>query len=161
MTIPFGVTLRLWRLHRELTQAKLARAAGLPRPNLSAIEHGKREVSLSTLRALALALDVRPGALVDGAPPEIVGDVSRFSRESLERIADGAARDTPLRDPAEQALAQRLRLLTVSPRRAGRGRRRATEAAWLSLRAACPPAVLRSLLERVADRTRLDAPPAD
>ncbi|HMF41326.1 MAG TPA: helix-turn-helix transcriptional regulator, partial [Polyangia bacterium] len=67
---PFGETVLAWRLARGMTQAELGRAARIPRPNLSAIERGDREVTLKTLRALALALDVRPGVLADGIPPE-------------------------------------------------------------------------------------------
>lgn len=64
--IPFGQAVLLWRLHRGLTQQTLAVKARVPRSNLSAIERGKREVSLRTLRSLALALEVRPGVLADG-----------------------------------------------------------------------------------------------
>ena len=68
-TSPFGQTLFLWRLDRHLSQAALAQRAGIPRPNLSLMERGKREVTLGTLRALAVALDVRPGILADGVLP--------------------------------------------------------------------------------------------
>ena len=87
--LPFGQTVRVWRVHRGMTQQQLAQAAHIPRPNLSAIEQGKREVSLSTLRALALALEVQPGVLVDGIPPSLSGGMSSpFSRKALEEIAD-------------------------------------------------------------------------
>lgn len=168
MPIPFGQTVRVWRLHRGRTQEQLAHAAGVPRPNLSAIERGKREVSLSTLRALALALEIRPGVLADGLPPSLPGRPARLSREALERIAEAAVRGTAVADPAERALAHLLRVLTIRRRRvatgrgaAERGQRRAMDAAWLTVRATCPPAVLRSLLERIDDRSRFDAPQAD
>lgn len=67
--LPFGETVLAWRLARGLTQAALANLARVSRPNLSAIERGQREVTLGTLRALAVALDVRPGVLVDGVSP--------------------------------------------------------------------------------------------
>ena len=165
MRIPFGQTLWLWRFHRGLTQEQLARAARIPRPNLSAIERGRREVSLSTLRALALALKIQPGILADGLPPVLPGEPAALSREALERIADAATRGIAVNDPTERTLANLLRLLTVhrrldagGRRRIERGRHRAMDAAWLTLRAACPPAVLRSLLERIDERYRLDAP---
>ena len=79
---PFGETVLLWRLQRGLTQKELARRAGVPRPNLSAIERGQLEVSLKTVRALALALGVRPGVLVDGIAPE-EGGAGELSREAM------------------------------------------------------------------------------
>ena len=164
--IPFGETVQLWRGHRNLTQAQLAQAARIPRPNLSAIERGKREVSLSTLRALALALDVQPGVLVDGQAP---GPVLRtpLSRDAMERIADAVVFHRPLRDPAERVLVNRLGELVKQRRRILLGRRNAllgkrdNHANWLLLRAACPADVLRSLLERIDNRLRVHGATAD
>ena len=144
---PFGQTLRLWRGHRRLTQAKLAQAAHLPRPNLCAIERGRREVSLTTLRALALALDVTPGVLVDGVAPPTSGPTA-LSREAIEHVADAVAHGTSPRHPAERPLTELLRAVTVD---APAGRRSA-EAAWLHLKAAYPAALVRTLLDRVAAR---------
>jgi transcriptional regulator with XRE-family HTH domain len=147
--IPFGDTVRVWRAHRGLTQAQLARAAHLARPNVSAIERGRREVSLSTLRALAAALDVRPGVLVDGLPPPQAPAPAQLTRAALERIASAAATPATLHDPGEQTLATWLRALTRPGRR---GRRRSLDA-WLNLKAACPPALLQTLLERVREQS--------
>ncbi len=94
---PFGESVLAWRLARRMTQAALATAARIPRPNLSAIERGDREVTLKTLRALALALDIRPGVLADGVMP--AGDPKPMGRECLERVARAAALGTDLRDP--------------------------------------------------------------
>lgn len=161
--VPFGQTLRLWRQARGLTQEQLARRANVPRPNVSAMERGKREVTLGTLRALAVGLGLRPGVLADGtAPLRLEQGRTSLSREALERIADavvsGAA--TPHQD--ERVLAEALRHVTVHRFAAGGvrlGRRRVgkrqTEAAWLLLESACPPGVLPSLLHRIADRQRL------
>ena len=112
---PFGQTVHLWRMHWDLTQDELARRSGMSRPNLSAVEQGKREVTLSTLRALAVALDVTPGILADGIGP---GQTAKsilpspgpsdhplprgeeksqpaLSREALERIAKAVAQGKP------------------------------------------------------------------
>jgi len=90
-----------------MTQDELGRAAGVPRPNLSAIERGDREVTLKTLRALAMALDVRPGILADGIPPE--GGAPPLSRARMERIARATARGTDANDARETTLARHLR----------------------------------------------------
>lgn len=168
MLVPFGQTVRIWRLHRGLTQAQLAQAAGLPRPNLSAVERGKREVSLSTLRALALALDIRPGVLADGEPPAPPVPHAQLTRKVLERVVEAVVRRTRLEDPAERGLALLLapyeahrRLLVTKKRGVVRGHARAAEAARLTLQAAYPPAVARLLFERIDDRYRFHEPNAD
>src|SRR3954462_399786 len=87
--LPFGDAVVAWRLARGMTQAALARAAHVSRPNLSAIERGDRDVTLRTLRALAVALGGRPGARVDGEAPADP-DRSRLGRDDLERVAAAA-----------------------------------------------------------------------
>lgn len=155
---PFGETVLLWRLKRGLTQSELARRAGVPRPNLSAIERGQREVSLKTVRALALALDVRAGVLVDGIAPEGEG-AGELSREAMERIAAAVIRKSPLADAKEQALADQLKHLVSSRLRAARpvatraGRlSRGSDRAWLSL-SSYPQAVIESLVSRILERS--------
>lgn len=84
----FGENIYLWRVFKGLTQEELARKAGIHRPNLSAIESGKREVTLATLRLLAAAFGVSAGVLADGAPPPRFSgaDLSRKSLENIIRI---------------------------------------------------------------------------
>jgi transcriptional regulator with XRE-family HTH domain len=149
---PFGETILAWRLARAMTQADLALAARVPRPNLSAIERGEREVTLKTLRALALALDVRPGLLADGIPPET--GARPLSRTRLERVARAAAHGTRPEDAREAALAGYLRQM-LSARLgvpAKRGRRRslaAADRAYFLLRTRETPETVASLVDRV------------
>ena len=158
--LPFGQALRLWRVERGLTQQELARRAGVARPNLCAIERGRREVSLRMLRALAAALEVRPGVLADGLGPAMTGEADvRLTRAALERVAAGVARCTLLRDAGERTLAEAVRILVGHRSRALRGRwsrprtsKRQIAAAWLSLESRYPREAIRSLLERVAER---------
>ena len=157
---PFSETVLLWRLKRGLTQEELARRARVPRPNLSAIERGQREVSLKTVRALAVALDVRPGVLVDGIVPQEGEETGRLSRAAMERIADAVIRKTPLAEAKEQALADQLRCLVSSRLRAAGPVRqgvvrlgRAADRAWLSL-SRHPEAVIDSLVARILERRR-------
>ncbi|MES1205193.1 MAG: helix-turn-helix transcriptional regulator [Pseudomonadota bacterium] len=173
--LPFAETVLAWRLFRGLTQAQLARAAGVPRPNLSAVERGEREVTLKTLRALAAALDVRPGVLADGEAPTAG---LPLGRASLERIARAAAGGTTLANAREHALARGLaqamsgrlssvkttaRTVTRTTTNAGSkpattqatkdGRRRApqrADRAYFFLRTTAPAAVIASLVERTS-----------
>ena len=159
---PFGQTLRLWRQARGLTQEQLARRSRVSRPNMSAMECGKREVTLGTLRALAVGLGVRPGVLADGTSPVRLEDGrAMLSREAMERIADAVVSGAVMHHHDERLLAEALRHVTAHRFAAGGARlgrrrvgKRQMEAAWLLLESACPPGVLRSLLQRIADRQR-------
>jgi transcriptional regulator with XRE-family HTH domain len=153
--MPFGQTVLFWRTHRGLTQGELAARAHLPQPNLSAIERGSRDVSLRTIRSLALALDVHPGVLVDGLPPS---PQKNWSRERLERVARAVAQGRSLSDPEERSLAQSLMNLVRSRRRANgmpaqgpRRRQRLSERAWLALSTRHTPERIQSLLQRVTE----------
>lgn len=84
--VPLGLAISLWRESRGLTQAELARKAGMSRPNLSMIEQGARDLTVGTLRRLAEALQIFPGKLVDGIPPQ-ENSPKALSRKSLDRIA--------------------------------------------------------------------------
>ncbi|MBI3318268.1 MAG: helix-turn-helix domain-containing protein [Candidatus Omnitrophica bacterium] len=174
--LPFSQTLWLWRVDRGLTQEALARRAGISRPNLSAIETGKREVSLRTLRALAAALEIPPGLLADGTGPVLEKSAIPLSRAAMERIADGVVRRVPaattqrlqvVRPPLAAARTQerilvnllreilKHRLSSAGPLGILRGGKRRMDAAWLLLNGSYPPEVIRSLVQRIEDRLRL------
>lgn len=154
-----GQALMLWRKARGLSQEELARRARMRRPNLSAIERGRREASVRTVRMVAAALDIRPGLLVDGVGPAGTSAAAPLSREAMERVADAVVSGRPAHTVRERALAASLRDLVRNRALALRGRcraprrgRRTAEAAWVRLESALPPAVLESLLQRVLDR---------
>jgi len=62
--LQIGVRLRELRKRKGLTVTELARLAGMKRPNLSRIEHGKHRPSLETLERLSEALNVAVVELV-------------------------------------------------------------------------------------------------
>lgn len=57
--------LRVYRDLRGLTQATLAERAGVNRVTVAEIETGRKQGSIATLRALAVALDVTLDDLMD------------------------------------------------------------------------------------------------
>jgi len=160
--LPFGETVLSWRLARGMSQADLAQAASMSRPNLSAVERGNREVTLGTLRRLAVALGVLPGVLANGEPP--VRMSVPLGRAALERIAGAAARGTPTASKRERRLSALL-AQAASARIAGRDApargRTATKPrstrnaarAYLMLRATTTPAVVASLVDRLSGGT--------
>ena len=104
----FGVALRHRRKTLGLTIAQLAEKSGLSTNWVSEVERG-REPSLTSVIALARALDVTPGELVDGGSP-------RRSQEALEAAKLVEALPAELQGP----LLQFLRLTVRKLRRGGR-----------------------------------------
>jgi transcriptional regulator with XRE-family HTH domain len=149
-----------------MSQAQLAQAARMSRPNLSAVERGDREVTLRTLRQLALALDVRPGVLADGIAPAAAA--RPLGRLALERIAGAAARRVAptggeSRDRAGEArltalltraAAARLASVAAPPgrgrRSASRGPSRGGDRAYLLLKSATSSETVGTLVDRLA-----------
>jgi transcriptional regulator with XRE-family HTH domain len=162
--IPFGRCLYLWRKDRGMSQAALAQKAGVPQPNLSDMERGEREVSLRTLRALALALDIPAGILADGVGPETPKPLT-LSRDRLERIAYAVSQGKLPADPQERELAQgaahlmkaRLRaaghpVKNLSPKGAQRN-----QGPSLSM-AQYRPEEIQSLVERISEKAAIHGP---
>lgn len=54
-----GRTLKSWRLRRHISQAGLARAAGIDQASISNYEAGKRDLRVFTMIRIANALNVR------------------------------------------------------------------------------------------------------
>lgn len=81
-----GVKIREWRLRRELSQANVARRAGITQASLSNYENGKRDMPLSTLVGVASALEVSLGDLLE-LPDLIVIRDSLLGR-AVEQLRD-------------------------------------------------------------------------
>lgn len=54
----FGQRLIQFRKEKKMSQERLAELSGLNRPYISAIEQGKRNISLEVMEKLASALDL-------------------------------------------------------------------------------------------------------
>jgi transcriptional regulator with XRE-family HTH domain len=160
--LSFGDTILLWRLSRSLSQAELADLSGLPRPNLSDIEKGKQDVTLSTIRSLATALKVSPGTLVNGAPPLPAEPADELTRASMERIARAASGGTPPENSTEQHTANllrdvlrcRIQTLHTRKRHLSLPGRKANRS-WILLRALYPAEVLSSLITKSVEHAEM------
>jgi len=60
-----GRQIKDWRLRRHISQAGLARAAGIDQASISNYEAGKRDLRVSTMIRIADALNVRIEDLID------------------------------------------------------------------------------------------------
>ena len=155
--ITLGRSIYLWRVERKLTQVELARRTGISRPNLSVIEQGGRDITVSTLLRLAKVLEVRPGILVEGVAPRAISE-KRFSRENLDRMsrwilgekirlkAEENEFANLLKPFLERKIAQSRGRLNPLPRTARKEKRN-----WLLLKANYHPDDLKNIISRVSE----------
>lgn len=138
------------RLEAGITQAELVRRTNIPQPNLSNIEKGKRDITVSTLVQIAWSLGVKPGELLDdeieaGPKPFL------FTRETVEKIAR-AVFDPGIRlSPKERAVADLLKQIIpgVGPRDK---KIKEIHRAWFQLKRWFKEDEIRFLVERVEGR---------
>ena len=81
-----GVKIREWRVRRELSQANVARRAGITQASLSNYENGKRDMPLSTLVGVASALEVSLGDLLE--LPDLIVIRDSFLGRAVEQLRD-------------------------------------------------------------------------
>jgi transcriptional regulator with XRE-family HTH domain len=93
-----GQRIREWRLRRELSQADVARTAGITQASLSNYENGKRDMPLSTLLGVTGALNVSLGDVLDVPEVIVVRDsalgkavTQLVQRPEFPRVASGEA----------------------------------------------------------------------
>ena len=60
----FGVVIGRLRMKNGMTQESMSGLAGIARSHLAALENGEKTVKLSTLWAIAYALDLKPSELI-------------------------------------------------------------------------------------------------
>lgn len=121
---PLHQTLYLWRKERGLTQSTLAGQTGISRPNLSAIEQGRRDITVGTVRRIAQALSISPGMLVDGIAP-FSKKRSGLERDQLDRIARWVLGETVKLGREEKQIGTMVRSLMKEKLSSIRGEKKA------------------------------------
>ena len=64
----FGKNLKQFRLKAGISQGALAARMGVDRAHVSAMERGQQNVTIVTLWHVAIALEVKPAALLEDGP---------------------------------------------------------------------------------------------
>jgi transcriptional regulator with XRE-family HTH domain len=87
----FGEKLRGERERRNVSLETLAEIANVHRTHLGALELGKRDPRMSMLLVLADALEVKPGALLEGLPVPRERKAPTHSKDGTGGRRDGRA----------------------------------------------------------------------
>lgn len=91
LDVTFGERLRLWRAVRDLSQAELARRAGIEKATVNYAESGKRVPQSGTLNHIAGVLEVPLSALQDDLA--CFRELARIMNVSLVEAAGLPSRD--------------------------------------------------------------------
>ena len=137
-----GDLIYLKRLEKGLTQSELAEKARVPQSNLSDIEKGKRDITVSTLRKIAAGLDAHPRDFFEDEELPKQGQMSRHKIEHLAGIIAG--KKAPIH-PDEKELAGLFQ--AVLPKR-GRTYVHDMNKSWLVLRRRFSASEIASIYER-------------
>lgn len=141
-----GDYIYLKRAHRGWTQAELARRSSIPQPNLSNIEKGKQDITLSTLRRIASAFEESLSEFV--LSMESAED-RPLTRPAIERIAEQTISEEKGGDPQEENLAGLFR--QILPQSSRKGNVHQTKKAWLELRLLLSKESIQAVLGRIQD----------
>ena len=144
-----GQAIYLERLKKNMTQRELALKTGMPQPNLSNIEKGKQDITISTLLKIGRALGADPREFL---VPEFRNALSviPLSRLSVEKIARAVVHENQTLKPAQARVAVCLRV--IIPRLKKRpARQKDVYNSWMELKNMLPGEQIEACIERVYD----------
>ena len=145
--VEIGEKLYAIRLEKGLTQQELVMRSGVPQPNLSNIEKGRQDITVSTLLRLCDALRVPPASIFSEARRDF--DKMPMTRERVERFAKAVWGDAVRLNENEQRTVQLLQ--NVIPISRKRKSQKTIYSGWNELRKKHSDAEIRILIERVRD----------
>lgn len=99
--------IKAWRIHRGLSQEKLAERIGMSKGNISQLENGHIPYGQETLEKIALALNCAPSDLLERHPDEseplwaIIKRLAPADRKRLMNLAEALERSNL--EPADNA----------------------------------------------------------
>ncbi len=145
--LPIGYQIYLKRLELGLTQNELAGRVHIPQSNLSNIEKGKRDLTVSTLRRIAAAMNVHPRDFFAEADPKAKHELSRQKIERIAKLVAGKA------EPKPEEMSVTHLFKQVVPRR-GRKYVKDLNRSWLELHQQFNASEINSICERVGEYKR-------
>ncbi len=148
--LPIGYQITLRRLEKGWTQEALAQKAGIPQPNLSNIEKGKQDLTVSTLRKIGYALGI---CLSEFFAEEEVRDSPKLSRRAVEKIAGAVVKGKGPFTQEERRIADWL--ADVLPEREERIPVKKMHQSWIELKRRFSSAQIHTLYERIREIKRI------
>ena len=144
-----GAKISLRRLQKGMTQQELAVAAGIPQPNLSNIEKGKQDLTVSTLRRIGYALDIRLSDFFAEEEARAQKEI-RFTRSEIEKLAQAIVAGGVILNEAERQIVALFR--QVLPKKIGRPSGiKKTQEAWIRLRQTLSASQIKGIHQRIRD----------
>lgn len=143
-----GIKIYEHRIQKGWTQAELASKAGIAQANLSNIEKGKRDFTVSTLIRIARALEVKPSVFLEEECSEKSFPLTRSQIESLAKavVHQEVKASREIRD-----LAKLLRLVTLNSEKNSRTSSQKIQSAWNELRQKFSSDEIRGISKRIQD----------
>jgi transcriptional regulator with XRE-family HTH domain len=148
--IEYGPLIQKWRLKRRLTQAELAKEAGIPQPNLSNIEKGKQDITVSTLERISIALGVKPSQLMDWEDARALRKKVVLTRRALESLARAVVAPNPGLNFPERRLVELFKQVVWLPAKRVESFKKAVNA-WTELKACLTHQEIKTIHERILD----------
>ena len=142
-----GLTIYEQRKRQELSQAQLAQRIGIAQANLSNIEKGKRDFTVSMLLRIAKALGMKPAELLDDESKE--EDRLELTRNKIEQLAHVIIDPKTRSSSSLTELARQFR--KIIPEAHERVSQRQAELAWANLRSRFSAQEIKSVCARVED----------
>jgi len=146
--LSLGENVYLWRVKRHWTQHELARKAGVPQPNLSNLEKGKADVTVSTLRRLAAALGVQASELLEGAATGERTHRVLTTRGFLEKVAQGVVGPSTNLSRTEKQMARLFRSVIWSQKSSRLSQKKVVQA-WIELRTSLSHEAIETVLSKI------------
>ena len=134
-----------------VSQADLCRRAGLNQPNLSNIEKGKKDVTVSTLVRIARAIGVSPAEFFQEPPAPQKLSASTSSRNQMENLAEAICKNNFFKLSAEEENIARLYRMILPEFSNSKISRTQIQSAWFKLKRTLSAKQLSNLRERVRD----------
>ena len=143
-----GAKIYEYRNRKGWTQTELARRAGIAQANLSNIEKGKRDLTVSTLIRVASALEVKPSQLIEEETP---AKTLSLTRAQIEKLAQTVL-DPDIKTSSEiKKLTDLLRIISLESGTRPANSSQKIQHAWNILRQKFSSDEIRGICQRIQD----------
>ena len=147
---PVGYQIAQLRRNKGLSQARLAERAGLRQGNLSRIESGRIDPTVTMLCRIASALEVPPAEILQKA--EIKAYSTKLtSRARIERLAKRVVEGKTAQAGPDRELAELFSLIMPPQFKKNRVARYKVYEAWARLRQMLTATQIKAVLGRIRD----------